>query len=269
LYPFIEKKMTSISPDMLSIDPPQNLASRCRSFVLRTLEKTTSNVDVAFAHALGITSYDSADPDHKDLVRASITSMRRQQSILIEKLGQNLTITPDLYQEIVAANRELSAMSNLDQSFQNFPTILGSAYQLALGWAAHSITNTGDTVNAQQVSEILSDIVGLKARLAAVKFPTEVREFIEQLLKELENGIVTSCFEGSNALQRTCRNAVGEISAAEDHLRSTQPNLNAEQLAYLNETAKNIHETGKLAGGKAATIDFIKKIVPVLTSTET
>jgi hypothetical protein len=246
--------------------PPSNVACRCRVFVLTAWESSGANVDLAFAHALGMASYEAGNPDHRDIIRASITSMRKQQVVLVQELARSNRILPDLYQPIVNANDALASMANFDQPLRNFNQFINPEYVLALGWAACVIPSSDDSPDAMQLTELLNDIVGLKARLFAMLFPTEVHEFAEQLLRELEQGIVTSRFEGSRMLQRACRNAAAEITEVEGLLRSAASELGDDQRNFLSEAADAVGRIDVVSGGGAAKITFSQTLMPLLKS---
>lgn len=246
------------------ISPPSNAAWLCRQFVLAANSRGNEHVDVAFAHALGIESYVQGNPDQYDLVRAAISSLRKQQRAIIAALSLHATVTVELYTPIQAVDAELSAMNNLHQALRNFPQFSSGEYPLALGWAANVLPSSGYVTNAMETAKILNDIIELRSKLTSMRFPPAVNEFLEQLLKELENGVITASFEGAASLHRACRNAVSEIAAAEDHLRSAVPDLNEAQRSYLSEAADKVEKVGKIAGGFSAAIEFAQKLVPLV-----
>jgi hypothetical protein len=246
------------------IRPPSNSAWRCRQFVLSTLTYANQHVDVAYAAALGIQPYEPDNPDHQDLVRAAITSLRKQQRAVLGALSQHPSITPDLFAPIEAANTALAGMHNIKQVLTNFPQLCSGEYVLALGWAANVLPGSGHSASDTEIAQILNDIISLKARLTSMRFPPSVYAFMEQLLKELEEGIVTASFEGIDSLHRACRNAVSEIADATEQLRAAEPNLNEEQSSYLSEAADKVEKVGKIAGGLSAAIDFTVKLVPLI-----
>lgn len=248
------------------ITPPNNTAWRCRRFVLATRPYVNGNVDVAFAAALGIEAYDPNNPDQQDLVRAAITSLRRQQQALVVALNEHASVTPDLFAAISAANAALSSMANVHQSLTNFPQFCDGEYPLALGWAANVLPSSEHYANELETAQVLNDIVALKARLTGMRFPAAVHDFMEQLLRDLETGLVSASFEGATSMHRACRNALSEIAGVEEQLRDAQPNLNSEQRSYLNEAAEKVEKVGKIAGGLSAAIDFTQKLVPLLVS---
>lgn len=244
---------------------PNNSAWRCRQFVLATRPfYNGTNIDVAFAAALGIQAYDPNHPDQQDLVRAAITSLRRQQEGLLVALGDYPSVSPELYAPISQANAGLSSMTNIHQALTNFVQFTNTEYPLALGWAASVLPPSGHNASVLETAEILNDIVALKARLTSMRFPASVHAFMEQLLKDLETGVVMATFEGATSLHRACRNALSEIAGAEDQLRAAQPNLNPDQRSYLNEAAEKVEKVGKIAGGLSAVIDFSHKLIPLL-----
>lgn len=251
------------------ITPPSNSAWRCRQFILACMTNANQHVDVAFATALGIQAYDPENPDQQDLVRAAITSLRKQQRAIIGVLNQHPSITPELFAPLEAANSALSAMHNIKQVLTNFPQLCAGEYALALGWAANVLPSSGHTANDLEIAQVLNDIIALKSRLSGMRFPSAVHAFMEQLLKDLEEGIVTASFEGVESLHRACRNAVSEIANATDELRSAEPNLNQAQYSYLEEAAEKVDRVGKIAGGLSATIDFAGKLVPLIGSVVT
>lgn len=249
---------------------PSNSAWRCRQFVLATRPYLNgTNVDVAFAAALGIEPYDPNHPDQQDLVRAAITSLRRQQQALLVALSEYPSVSPELYAPISAANAALSSMTNIHQALTNFAQFSNGEYPLALGWAASVIPSSGHNASVLEIAKTLNDIVALKARLTAMRFPAPVHDFMEQLLKDLETGVVTASFEGATSLHRACRNALSEIAGVEDQLRAAQPNLNPDQRSYLNEAAEKVEKVGKIAGGLSAAIDFSQKLIPLLLAAAT
>jgi len=214
------------------ITPPSNSSWRCRQFVLASLTRANEHVDVAYAAALGIQQYDPNNPDQQDLVRAAITSLRKQQRAVLSALSQHPNITPELYAPIEAANTALAAMHNIKQVLTNFAQLCTPEYSLALGWAANVLPSSGHSINDQETAQILNDVIFLKARLTSLRFPPAVYAFLEQLLKELEEGIIAASFEGVDSLHRACRNAVSEIADAEEQLRAAEPNLKA--IIYLS-----------------------------------
>lgn len=117
------------------ITPPSNSAWRCRQFILTSLTYANQHVDVAYAAVLGIQPYDPDNPDQQDLVRAAITSLRKQQRAVLSALSQHPSITPELFAPIEAANTALAAMHNTKQVLTNFPQLCSGEYALALGWA--------------------------------------------------------------------------------------------------------------------------------------
>lgn len=246
------------------ITPPSNSSWRCRQFVLASLRRANEHVDVAYATALGIQQYDPNNPDQQDLVRAAITSLRKQQRAVLSALNQHPSIIPELFAPIEAANTALAAMHNIKQALTNFPQLCTSEYSLALGWAANVLPSSGNSVNDHETAEILNDVILLKARLTAMRFPPTVHAFLEQLLMELEEGIVAASFEGVDSLHRACRNAVSEIADAAEQLRAAEPNLNEPQRSYLAEAADKVEKVGKVAGGMSAVIDFAGKLVPLI-----
>lgn len=248
------------------ITPPSNSAWRCREFILAAMPYANQYVDVAFAAALGIQAYDPEDPDQQDLVRAAITSLRKQQRAVISMLNQHSSVTPELFAPIDAANSALAAMHNIKQVLTNFPQLCGGEYTLTLGWAANVLPSSGHTASDLETAQVLNDVIALKARLAGMRFPPAVHSFMEQLLKDLEQGIVTASFEGVDSLHRACRNAVSEIASATDQLRSAEPDLDQAQYSYLAEAAEKVDRVGKIAGGLSATIDFAGKLVPLIGS---
>lgn len=249
---------------MKIVSPPSNAAWRCRQFVLATRAHANSNIDVAFAAALGIQGYDPNNPDQQDLVRSAISSLRRQQQAMIVILSEHPTVAQELLAPISAVNAALSMMTNMHQTLANFPQFANGEYPLALGWAANVLPSSGHSASELETAQILNDIVALKGRLTSMRFPAAVHDFMEQLLKDLETGVVSASFEGTSSLQRACRNAVSEIADVEGHLRDAQPNLNVEQRSYLSEAAEKVEKVGKIAGGLSAAIDFSQKLIPLL-----
>jgi hypothetical protein len=248
------------------ITPPSNAAWRCRQFVLATLTNVNQHVDVAFASALGIQAYDPNNPDQQDLVRAAITSLRQQQRGIIMALSDHPSVIAELFAPISEANSALSSMSNIHQALTNFPQFTSNGYALALGWAANVLPSSGHSASELETAQVLSDIIALRARLTEMRFPTAVHDFMEQLLKDLETGVVTASFEGSGALHRACNRAVSEIAGVEDQLRSAEPNLNDAQRSYLTEAAEKVEKIGKIAGGLSAAIGFAQKLVPLIAN---
>lgn len=248
------------------ITPPSNAAWRCRQFILATLAHAHEHVDVAFAKALGIQSYDPDDADQQDLVRAAISSLRKQQNALISTLSLHSTIAPELYAPIVTANTALAAMHNTKQVLRSFSQFCVGEYPLALGWAANVVPSSGQTANDVEIAEVLNDIIFLKARLAAMRFPPAVRDFIDQILKDLEAGVVNASFEGISSLNRAYRYAVSELTEKTEELRSAGPNMNDSQRNYLNEAAEKLDKVGKIASGFSATIEFAGKLAPLIGS---
>jgi hypothetical protein len=179
-------------------------------------------------------------------------------------LNQHSSVTPELFAPIEAANSALSAMHNIKQVLTNFPQICAGEYALALGWAANVLPSSGHISSAMETAQVLNDIIALKAQLTGMRFPPAVHAFMEQLLKELEEGIVTASFEGEDSLHRACRHALSEITGAEEQLRSAEPNLNDSQRSYLSEAADKVEKVGKIAGGLSATIDFAGKLIPLI-----
>jgi hypothetical protein len=155
-------------------------------------------------------------------------------------------------------------MHNIKQVLTNFPQLFAAEYTLALGWAANFLPSSGHTASELSTAQVLNDIIALKSRLTEMRFPPAVHAFMEHLLKELEEGIVTASFEGVDSLHRACRNAVSEIADAKEQLRSAEPNLNDAQRSYLTEAADKVGKVGKIAGGISATIDFAGKLVPLI-----
>jgi len=248
------------------ITPPNNAAWRCRQFVLASLTVANQHVDAAFATALGINSFDPQNPDQQDLVRAAIRSLRKQQESVIIALSEHPSLIPELFAPIAAANVALSSMSNIHQVMTNFPQICSNEYTLALGWAANILPSSGNSAIALETAEVLNDIISLKARLTGMRFPAAVHDFMEQLLKDLETGVVTASFEGAPSLHRACRNAVSEIAGVQDQLRAAAPNLNDAQRGYLTEAADKVEKVGKIAGGFSAAIEFAQQLVPLLSN---
>jgi hypothetical protein len=246
------------------ITPPSNSAWRCRQFVLTSLSYTNQHIDVAYAAALGIQAYDPGNPDQQDIVRASITSLRKQQRVMLSALSQHPTITPDLFAPIEEANTALAAMHNIKQLLTNFPQLCSREYSLALGWAANVLPSSGKSASNTEIAQILNDIISLKARLTSMRFTPSVHAFMEQLLRELEEGIVAANFEGVDSLHRACRNAVSEIADATEQLRVAVPNLSEAQRSYLTQAADKVEKVGKIAGGLSAALDFAGKLVPLI-----
>lgn len=246
------------------ITPPNNSAWRCRQFVLNSVGYENHHVDVAYAAALGIQRYDPDNPDQQDLIRAAITSLRKQQRALLSALNQHPSITPDLFAPIEAANIALAGMHNIKQVLGNFPQLCNGEYILALGWAANVLPNSGRGAIDTEIAQVLNDIISLKARLTSMRFTPSVHAFMEQLLKELEEGIIAASFEGVDSLHRACRNAVSEIADATEQLRTAEPNLDEAQRSYLTEAADKVEKVGKIAGGLSAALDFTVKLVPLI-----
>ncbi len=247
------------------IRPRSNIAGRCLAFVRRVRELGDLNVDAVFRHALGLEAIGNNDPDQRDMVRAVISSLRRQQRQLTEMLAG---LPPDLCASIVNVNSELEAMTYLEHPIRNFGSFCSSEYQLALGWASYYLAESGESADIQQVSEVLNEVVSLKASLARLQFPIDVREFIEQLLQELERGIVTANFEGKGSLMRACRSATTEIASAAEQLRSAEPVLNDDQRKYLNEAADKVKKVMTIASGEKAAFEYARSLAPLLLQNE-
>jgi hypothetical protein len=97
-----------------------------------------------------------------------------------------------------------------------------------------------------------------------MRFPPDAREFTEQLLDELEKGLLTANFEGQSSLRRVCKRAASDIAAAEEQLRAAEPSLSQPQREFLKEAADKVERVGKIAGGLNATLEFAKKAALLL-----
>lgn len=244
--------------------PPNNSAWRCRQFILKALQNANQHADIAFAMSLGINGYDQRNPDHHDLVRGAVTSLRLQQRAILKALREHHSVTEELFAPIAAADGALSSMTNLQQVLTNFPQITSREYPLALGWAANILPSTAYSPDEAEVAQVLNDVIALKARLTGMRFPIAVHDFLEQLLKDLETGVATASFEGTASLQRACVRATSEISMVAERLKDAEPNLTDVQRSYLTEAAEKVDKVGKIAGGLSAAITFAQQLAPLI-----
>jgi hypothetical protein len=112
----------------------------------------------------------------------------------------------------------------------------------------------------------LNDVIRLKVTVAKMNFPVAVREFVDQLLQELERGVVTANFDGKSSLARVYRNATAEIAGAAEQLRASESQLNEAQRDFLGQTAGRVHRVVELAAGEREALNYAPKLAPLLAA---
>lgn len=243
-----------------------NSAWRCHMY----LEELAKNPGIdncsAFGAMLEIPAFDRSNPDHQELVRMGISHFRRHAKLILQALKQNASIPPELYQSITNVYNALGQINNLDAALNQQPALVGESASLSFGWAACYLPASGDTIDYEQIAEILADVMDLKARIASTQLPTEITDFVDDLLRSLEQAVIDSKFVGSKPLERAYRQATGELQAAEEQLKQSAQSLNPAQREYLSEMATKVEKVGKIATGLAATLGFAKSVVALIAN---
>lgn len=253
--------------DARVISPPNNAAWRCYIRLARLADQRGADMGSAFGYMLEIPGFIKNDPDHREVVRMGISQFRRQTRLLVQSLQADSRVMPELYAPIQNVVSALGNVNNLDEPITNLPSLLDREAIAAIGWAATFLPVAGDTTNHAEITAILGDVMALKSRLAGMQMPQAVLDYVDQLLRTLEQGIIEAMFVGGKSLERTYRQAVHDLQVVATDLKEETGSMTTEQKSYLSEAAEIMTKVEKLCGGFSSVITFANEVVKLIGNT--